>query len=559
MYQPGKDISYLSIINYVFLEIRKMRNSIKITAFIILLSAFSIKPQTIGQATVKTWANDSKSAFSFSFDDSFKSQYDYALPVLNSFGFKATFYVIAEEPTEQGEPLNWRYGTWDEFREIAAEGHEIGSHTMTHPHLTKLSIGDTATPNTVYYELYQSKKLIEQKIPGITVTTFAYPYTESNSSVQSIAGSYYESSRVGGDIPNNAVITGNKWNKINSYEVQFNTPRNSVSDDNDELVQIENSLQSDDISAGKWGMLFAHEVLPFSQIPDAVAAGYWYPMSTEWLTAFCQWMKAKSDSNEVWVTTVANVTKYIKERESFSSTIVTSTDSRIELNVTDTLDNTIFNYPLTVDILVPSSWQTVSVIQGSSSTTLTTFKSGANNYVRASVMPDGGNVVLTTNIVNSYTLSGTVNYDNTSSTSLKDVSIELKDSNNVVNTTSTDSIGNYSFTNLTSGDYTLIVSKIGGWGGVNAADALLAAKYFTSSATLDSLQLAAGDVDNSGNINAADALLILRRYVNLISSFSIQDWIFSPATTTISITNQNVVKNFKGIAAGNVTRSYIPQ
>ena len=372
-----------------------MRSGIKITVIVTLLSILSIKAQTIGHATVKTWANDRKSAFSFTFDDCLKSQYDYAVPVLNSFGFKATFFVIAEEPTDPGQPLNWRYGTWDEFRQIAAEGHEIGSHSMTHPHLPQLPLGDISTPNTVYYELYQSKELIEQKIPGINVTTFAYPYTEYNNNVQTIAGSYYESSRAGGDLPNSAVITGNTWNKLNAYEVQFNTPRNSVSDDNDELTQIENTLQDDVLSSGKWGILFAHEILPFSQIPDAVAAGYWYPMSTEWLTSFCQWMKTKSDNNEVWVTTQGNVTKYIKERENFSSSIISATNSKIEISVTDTLDNNIFNYPLTVDILVPSTWQNVVVKQGSDSSTISTFSTGGNTYVRANVIPDGGTVVLT--------------------------------------------------------------------------------------------------------------------------------------------------------------------
>ena len=71
-----------------------MRSGIKITVIVTLLSILSIKAQTIGHATVKTWANDRKSAFSFTFDDCLKSQYDYAVPVLNSFGFKATFFVI---------------------------------------------------------------------------------------------------------------------------------------------------------------------------------------------------------------------------------------------------------------------------------------------------------------------------------------------------------------------------------------------------------------------------------------------------------------------------------
>ena len=118
-------------------------------------------------------------------------------------------------------------------------------------------------------------------------------------------------------------------------------------------------------------------------------------MSTEWLTSLCQWMKTKSDNNEVWVTTAANVTKYIKERENFESNIIMASADTVKLNFTDNLDDNIFNYPLTVDILVPSTWQKVVVKQGINSSTVSTFISGGNNYIRTNVILDGGTVVLT--------------------------------------------------------------------------------------------------------------------------------------------------------------------
>jgi len=97
-------------------------NSAKFIIILIIANSLNIYSQSVGDTFVKTWADNKKSAFSFSFDDGFKSQYDYARPVLNSFNFKGTFYVIAGELTDQGQNLNWRYGTWDEFKEMANEG-----------------------------------------------------------------------------------------------------------------------------------------------------------------------------------------------------------------------------------------------------------------------------------------------------------------------------------------------------------------------------------------------------------------------------------------------------
>src|ERR1035437_10365094 len=113
---------------------------------------------TYGKVSVKKWADDSKSAFSFTFDDGFQSQFLNAIPVLDSFGFKGTFFLISSVMVDD-TPGVWRYGTWDQFRNAALEGHEIGSHTVTHPDLTTLKIGAINTPGTMRYELYESQAI----------------------------------------------------------------------------------------------------------------------------------------------------------------------------------------------------------------------------------------------------------------------------------------------------------------------------------------------------------------------------------------------------------------
>lgn len=540
-------------------ERRKLLNSTKFMMLLIIITSVNIFSQSVGDAFVKTWAGNKKSAFSFSFDDGLKSQYDYARPVLNLFGFKGTFYIIAGELVDQGQQLIWRYGTWDEFREMANEGHEIASHTMTHPDMTKIPIGNITEPNTVYYELYQSKKLIEQKIPGFNVITFAYPFTNNNYTVDGITDNYYEAARIGGDIPNNAAIPVNGWQNLHAYEEQFNKPRNATSADLDELSDIESSV-TNIINSGKWGILFAHEVIPFSQMADALTNNYWYPMSAEWLTAYSQWLKAKSDNDDVWVETVANVTRYIKEREDFNYNIILATNSQIKLDVTDDLDDELYNYPLTVDVVVPSGWLSVQFIQGNNIQTVSSFVNNNVNYARVNIIPDGGEVTLNdmTNPVMLYSFSGNISYDNVSSTPLKNVTVKLINGNGQKFTAVTDANGNYQIDNLDAGTYNLSLDKTDSWGGSDATDALLSVRYYLNLTTLDTLPKLAADVDNNGLVNAADALLMVRRYVNLITKFSISDWVFESQNTAVVITDKNVVKNMRGIAAGDVNRLYVP-
>lgn len=343
-----------------------------------------------GDIIVKKWADDKKSAFSFSFDDSFLSHYTNVRPILDQFGFKGTFFIIGGS-VHDSIP-EWRYGLWWQFVEMAQEGHEMGAHTMTHPHLKGLPVGDENTPGTITYELYQSKKIIQEKI-GVPVISFAYPYTEHNTKVDDVTKIYFENGRAIGDTPNPSSLSGNAWYSLTSKEPEFNLPRNTQSDDLDELVDYKNFTKSS-INNGTWTIFQGHEVVPFSQIAYLVGQHSWYPISNEWLTELAQWLKNKSDNNDVWVQTIGNVTRYIKERDNFYFNIVSNTSNKITIEVGDGLDNSIFNYPLTTDIVVPNDWNDVVFTQGNITETLTPTTVNGVNYIRANIIPGAGNVIV---------------------------------------------------------------------------------------------------------------------------------------------------------------------
>ena len=70
-----------------------------------------------------TWPDGKKAAVSLSFDDARLSQVDTGIPVLDEFEVKATFYLSVEAMRER----------LDGWKKAAANGHEIGNHSMTHP------------------------------------------------------------------------------------------------------------------------------------------------------------------------------------------------------------------------------------------------------------------------------------------------------------------------------------------------------------------------------------------------------------------------------------------
>ena len=357
---------------------------------------------TVGDIFVKKWANDKKSAFSFSFDDAFMSHYTNTGPILDQYGFKGTFFLLAGS-IHDSEP-EWRYGLWWQFSQMGAEGHEMAAHTMEHPHLKNLSVGDENTPGTITYELYQSKTLIEQKV-GTPVISFAYPYTEHNTTIDNVTKLYFKNGRAIGSQPNSSSLNAMQWYSLTSKQPEFNLPRNSLSDDNDELEDYK-SFTENSINDGKWTIFQGHEVIPYSELQDAINNGYYYPISNEWLTDLAQWLKVKSDNNDVWVETIGNVNRYMEERDNFYFNIISSTSNKITIDVGDNLDDNIYNYPLTIDIAIPNNWSEVIFTQNNVNKTLTPFTVNETYYVRTNIDITGSNLIIE-NSASIYTITST--------------------------------------------------------------------------------------------------------------------------------------------------------
>ncbi len=71
------------------------------------------------------WPQGRKAAVVFTYDDGLDCHLDVAVPQLDEFGFKGTFYCTGNSPS--------LYQRMDEWRSIAQSGHELGNHTLFHP------------------------------------------------------------------------------------------------------------------------------------------------------------------------------------------------------------------------------------------------------------------------------------------------------------------------------------------------------------------------------------------------------------------------------------------
>lgn len=106
------------------------------------------------------------------FDDGYTDFLEHAVPVLDRHGMTGTVYVVAgrlggENDWDDGPRLPLMDA--DEVRRVAASGHEVGSHSLSHAHLPAL---DAAA---LQAEIGESQQALEEVL-GRPVRGFCYPY-----------------------------------------------------------------------------------------------------------------------------------------------------------------------------------------------------------------------------------------------------------------------------------------------------------------------------------------------------------------------------------------------
>ena len=107
-------------------------------------------------------------AVSFTFDDSWLSQYVNAVPVLKNAGLKATFYITTKQISDLGYSS---FMSTAQIKDTYAQGFEISAHTRTHPSLPSLSDAKQRD------EIAGSRQDLIAMSVG-PVQSFAYPFGE---------------------------------------------------------------------------------------------------------------------------------------------------------------------------------------------------------------------------------------------------------------------------------------------------------------------------------------------------------------------------------------------
>ena len=121
------------------------------------------------------------------------------------------------------------------------------------------------------------------------------------------------------------------------------------------------------------------------------------PLSSSVLQASVNYMT--NNPNKFWVETFGNVVRYIKERNASSVAETANSGSSITVQVTNNLNNAIYNYPITIRRPLPANWPAAAVSQSNRPVKAQLVTVNSTSYVMFDVVPNGGDVVLTKTVL----------------------------------------------------------------------------------------------------------------------------------------------------------------
>jgi len=270
---------------------------------------------------IAKFKGDRPAAVSMTLDDGLRNQDEFAVPLLNKYGIKATFFVIpgltpdTNEEAAKKQPGDHGGMSWLRLKELAAQGHEIANHTWTHVPLTKIKDGQRVDlePAMMDAQISHAYEAIKDHI-GLAPFTFATPGNATSDGVRAAGHKYHpvireHCERFGAWPPTSKDFTAAQANAM-----------------------VDRYLKKGE--ALVWMM-------------HAVTEGYNALSGPEVLEDHLTYLRSMDDV--LWIDTFAHVSCYAMERDSAKLTALAS-EGHAEFTLECPLDSGVFREPLSIVI-----------------------------------------------------------------------------------------------------------------------------------------------------------------------------------------------------------------
>ena len=258
---------------------------------IAVLGGSSARAQSARTPDQSFWPQDKRAALSLSFDDARQSHPDVGQALFQKLDAKVTFYVV---PRGMENKL-------DGWKQIVADGHEIGNHTIYHPCTgnfpwAKANALENYTLTSMRQELLEANQQIQQML-GVTPVSFAYTcgntFVGRGANTKSYAPLVHE-----------LFESGRGWLNESANDPAFADMAllQGVEMDGKDFETEIKPLVDEAVKNGSWLLLAGHEIGEGGRQTTRVKM-------LEELIAY-----VKRPESGIWLGTVGEVAAYVKEQ-----------------------------------------------------------------------------------------------------------------------------------------------------------------------------------------------------------------------------------------------------
>jgi len=230
-------------------------------------------------------AAEPQTIVSLTFDDGNADQMA-AVQALDSAGLKGTFYIATGWVGAPG------YFSRTQLNAIAADGNEIGGHSVTHPDLTTLPADEVAR------QICQSRQTLTDW--GFRVTSFAYPYAAVDNAVEAaVKDCGFNSARGLGDIRSRFGCADCDYAESIPPADPYYTRALDEVDSSWTLADLQDAVTNAETHGGGWVQFTFHHICDDSCDSLGVTSSLFQD--------FVQWLAARAASHGTVVKTVDQV------------------------------------------------------------------------------------------------------------------------------------------------------------------------------------------------------------------------------------------------------------
>jgi len=317
-------------------------------------------PANPGETDICLWPDDKFCAVSMTIDDNTTPDHAWWVNMGNTYGWRFTWFVtVGSHRLNSGNPY---FGTWEDFIYLFNQGHDAQSHTISHT-----DHDDTRPEYEMIVEYRDSLQMLEDNIPGNVADTLGYPFGEFNRPIAELILSGARGVTGG---PNKVAETD--WLNTKSCADNFGV---------DYLDSV----------------LFGTSGIPFmgdNKFIRGWLCSHWHLIQDR-PAAAAQFAYVDQYRDQVWVGKFRDVVHFGQERDTAVLTVTENTSAQVVFTLTDDMDDTVFNYPLTIKVRMYSSWTDASATQDGNPIPVTIVNHNGDDYALVNAVPDQGVIVVT--------------------------------------------------------------------------------------------------------------------------------------------------------------------